>query len=134
MIIKEQLTRDPVLETPTAKYWLIENIIYGIINKNAEQTLNDAMYNTRMVKETLKGKISPVLIDIRLMKSISAEAREYYSGEDVAHVHNACAIVIGNPISRIIGNFFIGLNKPGMPTRLFTTEKKAFQWLRRFTS
>ncbi len=41
--------------------------------------------------------------------------------------------VISSPVSRVIGNFFMGLNKPISPTRLFTDPHKAIQWLHTFS-
>ena len=37
-----------------------------------------------------------------------------------------------SPLTRAIGNFFLGLNKPLMPTRLFTSEEEALAWLKTF--
>jgi hypothetical protein len=31
-----------------------------------------------------------------------------------------------------MGNFFLGLNKPHFPTKLFTSEEKAEVWLKEF--
>jgi hypothetical protein len=42
------------------------------------------------------------------------------------------ALLVGSPMSRAIGNFFIGLNKPLIPTRLFVSEPEALAWLRGF--
>jgi hypothetical protein len=39
-------------------------------------------------------------------------------------------IVIGNPLSRMMGTFFINVNKPKAPTRLFDDEATAVAWLR----
>ncbi len=32
----------------------------------------------------------------------------------------------------VIGNFFIGFNKSPMPTKLFTSEPEALEWLKEF--
>jgi hypothetical protein len=37
-------------------------------------------------------------------------------------------------VARAIGNFFMGLNKPLIPTRLFTSEAEALGWLREFVT
>jgi hypothetical protein len=43
---------------------------------------------------------------------------------------SAFAIIIQSPLSRVIGNFFMGLNKPRVPARLFKSEKEAVKWLK----
>jgi hypothetical protein len=47
-------------------------------------------------------------------------------------VESAAALLIGSPLTRAIGNFFMGLNKPLIPTRLFTSETEALAWLKGF--
>jgi hypothetical protein len=44
----------------------------------------------------------------------------------------ATALIVDSPVGRIIGNFFIGMNKPGIPVKIFDSEDKAIQWLRGF--
>jgi hypothetical protein len=38
-------------------------------------------------------------------------------------------LIIGGPLSRIIGNFFLSVNKPLYPARLFDNEASALAWL-----
>jgi hypothetical protein len=42
------------------------------------------------------------------------------------------ALVIRSPMAKAIGNFFMGLDKTLIPTRLFTSEEEATQWARQF--
>ena len=44
----------------------------------------------------------------------------------------AAALIIANPVSRIIGNFFMGLNKTAFPFQLFTNQEEALKWLKSF--
>ena len=44
----------------------------------------------------------------------------------------AIALLVGSPLSRVIGNFFVGLNRSTFPLRLFTSEEEAIAWLRTF--
>ncbi len=37
-----------------------------------------------------------------------------------------------SPISSMIGNFFIRISKPLVPTKIFTDEAKAKEWLKQF--
>ena len=62
--------------------------------------------------------------------SISKEARELSASKEVTHNAVAKAIIVKQLSSRIIGNFFIQFNKPGVPIKLFDDEKKAENWLR----
>lgn len=69
------------------------------------------------------------MIDLTEIRSINREARELYSAPQIAESTHALALLIDKPISRIIGNFMIGLNKPPIPTKLFHSPEKATSWL-----
>ena len=42
---------------------------------------------------------------------------------------SALALIVGSPLSRIIGNFFLSVNKPLYPARLFDNEASGLAWL-----
>ena len=119
--------------TRTGKIWLGEDgILRFIYSPGTEVTLTDTKENVAVASKIIKGKRRPALTDFRGLKSMTREARVYYSGEEVAKYVNAGAVVIGSPVSRIIGNFFMGLNKSIIPNRLFTSESQAIEWLKGF--
>jgi hypothetical protein len=68
--------------------------------------------------------------DMREIRSITREARLFASSADAIQVVKAVALLIGSPVSRVIGNFFLGINKPPYPTRIFTSEAEALSWLK----
>lgn len=78
------------------------------------------------------GKKVAVLADIRKLKSMTREARKHY-GTSTAMV-SAIALLASSPATQVIANFFLGLNRPNVPTQMFTDEEKALAWLRRHTS
>lgn len=73
----------------------------------------------------------PVLTDIREMPPHNKEVRNYFANEGS---ESACAnaILVSNSISRILANFFLNINKPSIPTRIFTDSAKAVKWLEMF--
>jgi hypothetical protein len=100
------------------------------VREDAEITIAEAKANTETIIRLTQGRTCPILVDTRMIKSISNEAREHFAMRGrVAHV-NSIALLIQSPVSRIIGNFYISLNKPAVPTRLFTDESAALLWLR----
>lgn len=78
-----------------------------------------------------KGKRAPVLADIRKLKSMTRESRKVYGSSTEAVA--AIALLAASATTQVIANFFIGLNRPSVPTQMFTDEEKALIWLRRFT-
>lgn len=78
------------------------------------------------------GETYPLLVNVSELKSINKEAREYISGEKGIELLSAGAFLVDNQVAKFIGNFFIKINKPKLPARLFTNEEKALQWLEQF--
>jgi hypothetical protein len=75
------------------------------------------------------GKRVPIVADIRRSKGMTAEARAFFGNPNPPY--SALAILAGSPVTRMIANFFIGLNRPSVPTQIFTDEGKARAWSRR---
>jgi hypothetical protein len=86
------------------------------------------------VKERLafsKGVSYPAIIDMKGLKSVNKKAREYMQKEGSALL-KAGALLIGSPVSRVLGNIFLSLNTPEIPTRLFTDKEDALNWIKHF--
>lgn len=78
------------------------------------------------------GRDYPVLADTRKVKSATREAREYLSSADALEGLTAGAILSDSSFSVLLANFFLKVNRPKMPTRLFTVEANAMKWLEQF--
>lgn len=75
------------------------------------------------------GRRTRVLADVRAARSLSRDARIYYQSAERVVDSIGCALLIDSGVSRVIGNFLIGLNKGPMTIRLFTSEQDARAWL-----
>lgn len=124
------------ITTRTGTHYLNEHgILHSVILPGVEQTLADAQENVRIDRQLGAGRRRPLLVDIRAIKSQTSEARDYYTGAEGAACYSAVAVLIGSPISRLLGNFFIGFNKQAFaPVKLFTSEAEAMAWLKTFRS
>lgn len=73
----------------------------------------------------------PVLVDISNIKTLSREARLYVTNSpESVSICKAVALLVGSPITSVIGNFFMGLNKPVYPLKLFNQLEEAVKWLK----
>ena len=125
--------KNEVIETKGARLWLDEEgIFHSETLPGAEISLELAGEHLDLHVKITGGKKTPVLSDIRTIKSITREARLHLSGEEAEKIHLCIALLISSNVSKVIGNFFLGLNKPNFPTRLFTSEEKAMEWLKGF--
>ena len=125
------------VETSTQKlYWDSENeIVWGELfgNLGTEELAKENIDAQESIRDGMNKAKTRVLIDMTAVTEISKEARDYFANERTASIQRATALLIGSPVSRVIGNFFMGLNKPISPTRLFTDPHKAIQWLHTFS-
>ena len=65
-------------------------------------------------------------VDIRNVKSIARGCRDIFSnGPNTL----AAALIVSSPLSRVVGNIFLGLSKARYPLRLFGDEQSALAWL-----
>jgi hypothetical protein len=107
-----------------------DGIVRIIWVPGAEVTLEDAKETMAAYLKLNKGKRLPLFVDTKTMKSLSRDARKYYAGEEAAKVASAVAIIVGTPVSRVLGNFYLGLSNPHLPSRLFSSESEALEWLK----
>lgn len=97
-----------VIKTNTAKIWLDDDGIVWIMNlANSKTNLENAKKNVAATK-MFGPKKRPLVVDISQIKSISREAREYFATDETLKRTEVMALLIGSPISSVIGNFFYG--------------------------
>ena len=113
--------------------WIEDGVCYIVV-------LTDS-FTLEMAKECVRermrisgGKSYPMLSDSRNVVDFEKEAREYLALNDHVLNLNAGAILIKNQLQKILGNFFLFINKPPVPTRLFTDSEEALVWLDQFKS
>ena len=114
-----------------AEVWVGEDGIARVIwVPGAEVTLEDAHEIMAAYNKLRNGKRLPLLIDTRTMRTFAREARHYFAGAEAAAVASAAAIVVETPVSKVLGNFYLGLSNPHLPSRLFSSEDAALVWLK----
>jgi hypothetical protein len=119
--------------TRTGTIWLdADGILRVIALPGVEDTLEDARQNIVICTKLVAGKRRPILIDLRALKAQSREVRAYYTGPEAMNLNLAIAILVDSPMSRVIGNFFLGFSKTDWPTKLFKSEVEALAWLQGF--
>jgi len=104
-------------------------ILIQTYHDNAELTFDDAREDFNLYTNLCKSVKRPVMVDIRNIKSVDRQARSYYASEEAIKYLSAAVLIVSNPVSRIIGNFYMDLNKTVFPFRLFTDKEEALNWL-----
>ena len=118
-------------ETKTA--WIALNdlgLLIVRVKDGAHQSLSDAKENLALAVSEARGQRRPLLIDIRKARPLEADARHHYSGQTLVESFSALALLIdGSPFGRMMGNVYLRIARPGIPTQLFADEGRALDWL-----
>ena len=120
-----------MIATRTAKIALSDaGVVVVRINAGAYQSLGDAKENLAAAVSETAGRRRPLLIDIRSARPLEADARHHYSGQTLIERFSAMALLIeASPFGRIMGNVYLRIARPGIPTLLFSDEADAVKWL-----
>jgi hypothetical protein len=118
---------------PKGRMWLDGDDIVRIAwSLGANVTLADAEASMVGYEQLRQGRRLALLVDSRGIREFNREARGLYARPRTAEITTAVALLIGSPFNATMGNFYLQINKPVVPTRLFGSEAEAFQWLATF--
>jgi hypothetical protein len=119
----------PVVNRHSNVFWLTEAVL-GIyikgpcsIDTGDTEEIFTAFDQLRVLAPT------PLLADIRTLRGVSLGVRTHMSSERAGRYLSRVALVADSPLTRTIGNFFMRLNRPPFPVRIFDAEEEALRWL-----
>jgi hypothetical protein len=116
---------------PRFRMWLRpDGVVQLVWAPGVAMGLEDAIAATDAMTKLTGGRRSPLLVDVRDSGPQDRPARmEFVRRGDLV---SAVALLVANPLSRMMGNFFLTVSKPMAPTRLFDDEATALAWLKEF--
>jgi hypothetical protein len=120
-----------VITHPKFRMWLRpDGIVQLVWIPRTTALLEDATAALEAMAQITAGRRSPLLVDMRDTGPQDRSARaEWTSRTDLS---SGVAMIVGTPLSRMMGNLFIRMNKPPFPARLFDNEAPAIAWLKEF--
>ncbi len=90
--------------------------------------LEDAIATIKAMAELTGGRRAPLLVHTTDAGPQDRAARmEFVRDQGVV---SAVALIVGNPLSRMMATFFINVSRPEVPIRLFEDEAAAVAWLK----
>lgn len=114
-----------------SKFWINDNIIFcEYTTEDVDLNVAKIVTNSRLI--FTKGKDYPALIDYTKVKSTTKEARDFFASKEAIQHFKALAVLINSPLGTMIFNFYYKISKPPLPTKVFTEEKEALEWLYKF--
>lgn len=120
---------EPVVNVHTDVFWLTGQVL-GIFIKGP-CTIDTADTDEIFKAFDHLGVVAPtdLLADIRTLRGVSFGVRSHMSSERAGRYLSRVALVADSPLTRTIGNFFMRLNRPPFPVRIFDREAEALRWL-----
>ena len=118
-------------ENEFAEFWIEDEILF--FNYKKDINLNLATVK-RVVADRIKvqeGLSYPVICDARGLKEADKEARDFLAKEG-SELVIAVAIITGSPLTRFLFNFYVTINKPLTPTKMFMDQDQALSYLQEY--
>lgn len=108
-------------------------VLYGKY-KSPTIDLTIAKNATAFRRKITGGEKIPAVADISLVKHVDKATRTYFSSSEAGKDLLALAVILSNPVTRMMGNFFIKFYQPEYPFKFFTNSSEAMQWIEEFTN
>ena len=106
-----------------------EGIVITRVLPNVQQSIDDAVENVSADAEACRGKRAPIIVDLREAMTLDAETRHYYSGKKLTDFFCSLALLVPTgAFGKMMGNLYLRVANPGIPSRLFDSETNAIQW------
>jgi len=118
-------------ETPYIKLFIEDGILHAYYKPLDDLDLEVAIACVTARKEFTKNQLYPCLVDAVSIKNFTKEARDYFANEGNEGL-TANAILTSSSVIKMMANFYIMVNKPKQPTRMFTDKTAALEWLSQY--
>ena len=126
-VVAERRTRSAIIRLGS------DGILRMVPVPDIAQTLEDAQENVRTGLEMLQGSKPVLLLDVRHAPTLGREPRRYYMSREVQQTITASAIVLRQHAGTTLLRYVSAVLQGSVPSRVFTNEEAAVQWLQRFT-
>jgi hypothetical protein len=119
-----------VRNTRTARVERTSNgIVITRILAEVQQRITDAVENISVSAEACGGQRAPIIVDLRQAMALDAETRHYYSGKQLTDFFTSLAILVPTgAFGKMMGNLYLRVANPGIPSKLFDSEADAMRW------
>jgi len=122
-----------LIETAIAIISVDENGIgHQYFKDNTVLDVPEQLENLEAIKSVTSMKPTPFVVSAGKNVMITKDARDNAILIEPLSPINASAIVVQNLAYRLIAEFFIKVQKPKMPYKIFTDKQNAYEWCKQF--
>ena len=124
------LAPEEVMEALLPAVWLTDGGVVCVdFGREAAITLVAAQLAYERHRKLVPQRRSPVLVYCNPTLRSDPKARRFLCSTAVRSVTAATAVVVRNPLVRVIGNFYLAYAALPYPCRLFPNPEAAMRWL-----
>lgn len=109
-----------------------DGIVHSHTSGEIEFNVDSLKKFTVVMGRMLEYRTAPLLLTLDEFAIPPVETRVFWAKKDSCPYASAEAYIATNIGHKIIGNFYLKLNKPGRPTKIFSNEDDAIAWLKTF--
>lgn len=103
------------------------------MHSDMEVSYEEAYGILDFVRKNFPGKKFPHYIELNEFTIPSKDVREFMVSKERVKIAAADAMVLKSLPQRLMGNLYLQINKPIIPTKFFNTKEDALEWLAKFT-
>ncbi|HEX6193559.1 MAG TPA: hypothetical protein VFZ42_14395 [Chitinophagaceae bacterium] len=123
---------EKVLDTAYVRYELEGDLLIGWYKKDLKITLPVAREIVKTRLEFADHKPVVALVYNLGVVSFNKDARDYLASDEGVQGVIAGAIVLDSPVGSFLGNFYLSVAKPKIPSRIFSKKEAAMKWLNKY--
>lgn len=119
------------LNNAFATIYVSKGILYVICKPTEMVTLSMAKSMIKARLELQNGVPFPIFCDTRFMQNSDNAAREYFAHEGMI-LAKAVALLVNHQATEALMKYFLRINKPVVPTKIYENETEAVEFLKTY--
>lgn len=120
------------IKTKGAELVFRDDLILQINYEEIFLTLEDSKQIFKFTREHCPWVKSPVYLTGGGFTNQDSDSRKFHGSDEVTKHCSAIAFLSNSLAQRIMANFFMKVIRPKVPTKAFTNEDDAIDWLKNF--
>ncbi|HOZ86247.1 MAG TPA: hypothetical protein PL029_00755 [Bacteroidia bacterium] len=112
--------------------WREDGIMFLRISSEKEESVELAKKMVEKMGEMVNYQQVPLLARHDEFALPGKANRDFWAKKESCPYSRADAFLINSTAMQLIANFYLRINKPRRPTKMFTSEEQAIKWLKTF--
>lgn len=120
-----------IFENKYVQYWLEDGIVCVMYREGVLIGTEAAKEVVALRREKFPGNYPYLVYLYTKMDCITPEAKKIFASKEACEGVIRGALLVNSVINKLLGNTYLKINKPLVPSRLFTDKEEALKWLKK---